>query len=147
MPYQVEELDTARQFLSKVTGEVSQSKLAEELDKYSKNERKSEESSFITGGYWAVSESFRSNEDGYTVNAFLLKDLEIIEAIIERNKANKKQAKMEKIEPIDGYVLPVPKRFTIDDRDRPRPNWMLRNMRYMAIADDRFYCPKRGFGK
>jgi len=144
LPYDKAELELSRKFLSMVTGEVSQSKLAEELDKYSKNERKSEESSFITGGYWAVSESFRSDEDGYTVNAFLRKDLESIEAIIEGNQANKKQKKIKNIEPIDGYILPVPKYLA---RWENRPDWMLRHMRYIAIADDGFYCPKRGFGK
>jgi CRISPR-associated endonuclease/helicase Cas3 len=142
LPYEVSELEAARKFITKVTGEVSQAKLAIELENYSLSERKPDESSFITGGYWATSEPFRGDEENYTANAFLKKDLEAIAALIEENKRRKKEGK--KQEPIDGYVLSVPKRLAIWEG---RPEWMLRNMRYMAIADDSLYCPKRGFGK
>ena len=144
LPYEKTELDRAREFLANVTGEVSQGKLAEELNNFSSWERKHDESSFITGGYWAVSESFRGDEDGYTVNAFLRKDLETIEAIIERNDRFRKEKMYDKVESLEGYVLPVPKKFAIFE---DRPDWILRRMRYMAIADDSFYCRKRGFGK
>ncbi|MDY6937794.1 MAG: CRISPR-associated helicase Cas3' [Cyanobacteriota bacterium] len=144
LPYEKKELDRAREFLSKVTGEVSQAKLAEELERFSSWERKSDDSPFLTGGYWAVSESFRSDEDGYTVDAFLRKDLETIEATIERNDGFQKDGMSDNMKSLDGYVLPVPKKFAIFD---DRPDWMLRRMRYMAIADDGLYCRKRGFGK
>jgi len=129
LPYKPQELDKASEFINKVSGEVSQRQLAEELEHYSLDERFADGSShFVEGGYWATSEPFRDTDD-YSVNALLDHDLKTVKDLIDQRK------------PYDGYVVPVPKRLAIWEE---RPDWM---PRYLAIADHHQYCPRRGFGK
>lgn len=127
-PYKDDELEAARKFMAEVTGEVSQWDLAELLEKYSLAEGFADgSSSFVNGGYWAFSESFRDADD-YSINALLNSDLDAVKALIDQKKA------------YDGYVLPIPRYMAIKEN---RPNWM---PRYLAIASHDYYCPKRGFG-
>jgi len=128
-PYKKEEIEAARKFISEVNGEISQWDLANLLEKYSLGETIADgSSSFVNGGYWAFSESFR-DINNFSVNALLDRDLETVEALIKDKKA------------YDGYVLPVPKQFAISEN---RPEWM---PKYMAIAKHEYYCDRRGFGK
>jgi len=129
LPYKPQELERASEFIKKVSGEVSQRQLAEELEHYSLDERFADGSShFVEGGYWATSEPFRDTDD-YSVNALLDHDLKTVKDLIDQQ------------EPYDGYVVPVPKRLAIWEE---RPDWM---PRYLAIADHHQYCHRRGFGK
>ncbi|MGI0495368.1 CRISPR-associated helicase Cas3' [Alkalinema pantanalense CENA528] len=138
-PYQDFELDLKKgenskvqQFIQKVSGEVSPYELAEALLEYSPDESQvREESSFITSGYWATTQSFRGNEEEFTTNAILWRDLDLL-----KTRINAK-------EPFDDLILPVLKsrKFLYPDEDRP--SWM---PKYIALARDEFYCPKRGYG-
>ncbi|MGD1909406.1 MAG: CRISPR-associated helicase Cas3' [Rivularia sp. (in: cyanobacteria)] len=128
-PYTKSEIEAARKFISEVNGEISQWYLANLLEKYSPGETLADgSSSFVSGGYWAFSESFRDIND-FSVNALLDSDLEAVKALIKGEKA------------YDGYVLPVPKQFVILEN---RAEWM---PKYMAIANHEYYCDRRGFGK
>ena len=128
-PYKDDELEAARKFIAEVCGEVSQAQFASALERHSPSERLADGSSFfIDGSYWATSQSFRDTDD-YSVNAVLSSDLEAVEELIQQHK------------PYDGYVVPIPKRLAIwSGRPEKMP-------RYLAIADGRLYCPRRGFGE
>ena len=128
-PYKEDELDAARKFIAEMTGDVSQWFLAEALEKHSLAERFADgSSSFVNGGYWAFSESFRDTDD-YSVNALLDSDFDAVKALMEQKKA------------YDEYVVPVPKHLAIWE---DRPDWM---PPYMAGANHHYYCPERGFGQ
>lgn len=131
LPYKKVELDKAKDFLAEVTGEVSQRYLAEKLETHSTDERYANGgSSFITGGYWAISEPFRDGDD-YSVSAILDTDLDEVEKLIEQHK------------PIDGFILPIPKKYCLEDFEN-RPEKL---SRYLAIASSKFYSETRGFGE
>jgi CRISPR-associated endonuclease/helicase Cas3 len=135
LPYHPDELEAARRFMGEVSqqGEVSPWYLADALLRHSPKEQYADgSSSFVDGGYWAISESFRDT-DNYSVDAILDSDLEMVKTLVEKHDPD-----------VAGYVLPVPKSYAKEDN---RPDWMIREMRYMKIADSNFYCPKRGFGK
>jgi CRISPR-associated endonuclease/helicase Cas3 len=130
LPYKPKELDKAREFLAEVSGAVSQWQLAEKLEHYSLDERFADGSSrFVEGGYWATSEPFRDTDD-YSVDALLDTDLNAVKELVNKR------------EPYDGYVVPVPKRLLTTTEGRPA--WM---PRYLEIADHHKYCPRRGFGE
>jgi CRISPR-associated endonuclease/helicase Cas3 len=138
-PYQDFELDLKKgedskvqQFIQEITGEVSPYELAEALLKYSPDESHSgEESSFITSGYWATTQSFRGDEEDFTTNAVLWSDRNLLKARIEEK------------EPCDDLILPVlrSKKFLCPNEERS--SWM---PKYIALARDEFYCPQRGYG-
>lgn len=131
LPYREEELNKAKNFLAETTGEVSQRYLAEQLETHSIAERYADgSSSFITGGYWATSEPFRDGDD-YSVSAILDTDLDEVEKLIEQRK------------PIDGFIVPVPKKYRLEDFEN-RPGNL---PRYLEIASSQFYSEKRGFGE
>ncbi|MEM8672247.1 MAG: CRISPR-associated helicase Cas3' [Cyanobacteria bacterium P01_G01_bin.67] len=137
-PYQEEEIAAAREFINSVLGETSQAQLAEKLEQFSpKTERLSDGgSSFVDGGYYAVSEKFRGDEKDWTVNAVLKKDLPALKQLIDVDDKDKK--------PYDGYILPVPKynpEFFIEENC---PDWL---PKYLKVADNKFYDEKRGFGE
>lgn len=135
LPYHPDELEAARKFLCEVSqqGEVSPWYLAEALLRHSPRELYADgSSSFVDGGYWAISEPFRDT-DAYSVDAILDSDLEMVKTLVEKHDPD-----------VAGYVLPVPNKYA---KEENRPNWMLRDMRYMKIADSNLYCPKRGFGE
>lgn len=129
LPYKTKELDKSREFLAEIFGAVNQQQLAEKLEQYSLDERFADgRSRFIEGGYWATSEPFR-DINNYSVNALLDTDLSIVEKLVNKR------------EPYDGYVVPIPRQSAIQEN---RPDWM---PRYLAIADHHKYCCRRGFGK
>ena len=129
-PYDKEDLEVSRQFIAAVSGEVSQRKLAEMLEKYSRLERNADEGSpFVSGGYFAKSVPFRGDENDYTVNALLDSDLNTVKGLIDNS------------ENYDKYILPVPKKFELADN---RPDWM---PPYLAVVNHHLYCSLRGFGE
>ena len=135
LPYNPNELEAARKFMGEVSeqGEVSPWYLADALLRHSPKEQYADgSSSFVDGGYWAIAEPFR-DRDNYSVDAILDSDLETVKTLVEKRDPD-----------VAGYVLPVPKKYA---KEENRPNWMLRDMRYMKIADSKLYCPKRGFGE
>jgi CRISPR-associated endonuclease/helicase Cas3 len=129
-PYKEYELNAAQKFMAEVTGEVSQCKLADALERNSPSERDADgSSSFINGGYWAFSEPFRDTDD-YSVNALLDSDLDTVKVLIDNHQ------------PFDGYIVPVPnKKYAIWEE---RPSWM---PRYIAMANSSLYSSEKGFGK
>ena len=131
-PYEEDEIAAARKFVNAVLGEASQAQLARKLEQFSLRERLSEgSSSFVDGGYYAYSQPFRGDEEDWTVNAVLQKDLHDIEKLINSKK------------PYDGYILPVPRYnpdFFVDEHPTCLP-------KYLKVADDEFYCETRGFGE
>lgn len=138
-PYQDFELDLKKgtdskvqQFIQKVSGEVSPYDLAEALLEHSPDESHiRDESSFITSGYWATTQSFRGDEEEFTTNAVLWGDCTLLKARIDAR------------EPFDDLILPVlkSKKFLYPNEDRP--SWM---PKYIGLAKDEFYCPQRGYG-
>lgn len=131
-PYSKGEIEAAKKFIEHIQGEkISQSQLAEALEKFSPAERFADGScNFLEGGYWASSQPFRDTDD-YTVNAILSSDLDIVKELIKQKK------------PFDGYVLPVQKNLAHWEwKNRPK-----KLARYLAVANANLYCPKRGFGK
>ena len=131
LPYKREELEQARIFLAETTGEVSQKYLAEKLEIHSITERYADgSSSFVYSGYWATSESFRDGIN-YSVSAILDKDLDEVKNLIEQRQ------------PIDGFIVPIPKKYCLEDFKNRLENLP----RYLAIASSQFYSEKRGFGE
>jgi CRISPR-associated endonuclease/helicase Cas3 len=130
LPYTKEEMEKTREFLANVLGTTSQKILAEKLEEYSPPERFADgSSSFVTSGYWATSEQFR-DIDNYSINAVLDGDLDEIQKILDKRES------------IDGFILPIPKKFALENvKDR-----LEKLPRYLAIASSQFYSEKRGFG-
>jgi CRISPR-associated endonuclease/helicase Cas3 len=132
-PYDEKEITSAQKFLSEVLGEVSQYQLAEKLQEHARKERNADQDSpFINGGYWAISEPFRE-DDNYSVSAVL--DGEYLKKFLELQKEKDPEA--------EGYTISVPDEpanFNSKDRPADLP-------KYLRIAKSEFYCPKRGFGE
>lgn len=131
-PYIKEEIEAAKEFIEYIQGEkVSQAQLAQALEKYCPSENYADGSChFLNGGYWATSEPFRDTNN-YLVDAILSSDLQEVEQLIEDKQA------------IDGYVLPVPKKYAHQEWEN-LPNKL---PRYLHIADANLYCSRRGFGE
>ena len=133
-PYTKDEIEAAKKFINHIKGEkISQAQLAKALEDYSPAERDADGNChFLEGGYWATSQPFRDTDD-YSVDAILSSDLKVVGELIEQKK------------PYDGYVLPIPnlKRFVHGEWEN-RPEKM---PRYLAVADENLYCPRRGFGE
>jgi CRISPR-associated endonuclease/helicase Cas3 len=138
-PYKDFELDLKKgndskviQFIQKVSGEVSPYDLAEALlDHSPPDEPTGEESSFITSGYWATTQSFRGDEEDFTITAILWSDRNLLKTRIDAK------------EPFDDLILPVLKSKKFLRPNEDRPSWM---PKYIALAKDEFYCSQRGYG-
>ncbi len=129
LPYSSQDFAGVDAFLQEVAGITSQEKLAQALQNNSPRERPAQgESAFTQSSYWAVGEEFRETND-YSVSAVLDRDLPAIQEHIDAKQ------------PIDGFILPVPKHQVQKDE---RPAWL---PKYLAIADATLYCEQRGFGK
>lgn len=129
LPYDSKDFCGVESFLQAIAGIASQAELAQALQKHSPRERPAQgESAFTQSSYWAVGEDFRETND-YSVSAVLDRDLSVIQECIESRQ------------PIDGFILPIPKRWAHIDR---RPAWL---PKYLAIADATLYCEQTGFGK
>lgn len=131
-PYDKKEIQAAKKFIKHIQGEkISQAQLSQALEKYSPPEKQPDEDCrFLSGGYWAIPESFREINN-YLVDAILSSDLQIVAKLIEDKK------------PFDGYVLPVPHQYSHKEWEN-----LPKNMpRYLYVANAQFYCPRRGFGE
>lgn len=128
-PYDSAELDAARAFLVELDGkEVSQELLAELLLKHSAPElAPGTGASFLDGGYYAVRGDLREIEE-YAQPCILDGD---IETVLER---------LRRREPIDGFVVPVPRRFTLNKQETP-PGLP----RYLGLAESARYSELLGF--
>jgi len=135
LPYNKKELAQAKTFLEDLPNhQASQKDLAEKLEEHSLWERLADgSSSFINGGYWATPESFRDIDD-YSVSAILDAD---INDFLQLHQENNSKA--------EGYILPIPKRFTLSPEECPE---QAKNLPpYLAVADHQKYSEQRGFGE
>jgi CRISPR-associated endonuclease/helicase Cas3 len=131
-PYTEQDFKGVAEFLDTVAGKTSQVYLAASLAKYSPRERSaSQESAFVKSSYWAVAEDFRATDD-YSRSAILNKDINIVKERIEEKK------------PIDGFILPIPKRYGIRHTVERDLGWL---PKYLEIADHNLYSTERGFGE
>ena len=132
-PYnQKEDLEPAFAFLKDLPEkDISQRCLAEKLEEHEKKERQvdGDFAPFRKSGYFAVPGNFREIDD-YT-NPCVLSDEDDIEAV---------KNCLENKDPIDAYIINVPKGFVLEDFEKPSEF-----PRYLNVADGKFYDPDFGF--
>lgn len=128
-PYTREDLAAANQFLEAVgTAEVSQRRLAELLEEYAPEEPDAEGSTrFLTSGYFAVPGALRDIDEFSH------------QAVLERDLAEVRAARKAR-EPLDGWVVPVPKKETLPRRKEHA--WL---PDYLHIAPSDRYDEALGF--
>lgn len=123
-PYETREIDLARQFVQKISGNASQAQLARMLDALPADTFESDEAGqFLTGGYFAVPGSFR-DEDQHSMQCICDTDLSSV-----------RQALLKKA-PIDGYIIPAPRHQTLE-----APPGL---PRYLGLVDGRAYSSLLG---
>lgn len=129
LPYEREDMDIARSFVSAIIGTgVTQATLAAALLAHSRDEAKVKATArFLTGGYYATEGSIRDESD-HLVTAVLDVDLDAIRELINRR------------EPFDGYVLSAPRRAALASDDRPA--WL---PRYLKVVSADRYDSQLGF--
>lgn len=126
-PYNEEDLAGIAEFLAELKGNtVSQSAVSALLDKYGPSDEEIEQySAFLKNGPWADSrEQSLRDETDYTVNAILSDD--VSDYFKLRNDK----------EPIDGLIVPVPKKFAKPHRNIGR---------FPLVAPSNCYDSKYGF--
>jgi CRISPR-associated endonuclease/helicase Cas3 len=132
-PYnQKEDLEPALVFLKDLPErDISQRCLGEKLEEHARRERQHEGdfAPFLSSGYYAVPGNFREIDD--FTNPCILSDAENLEAV--------KKCLAEK-NPIDAYVISVPKQFVLKDFEKPKDF-----PKYLNIADAKFYDEDFGF--
>lgn len=130
MPYEKEELAIADLFLNDLPKkDISQRLLAEKLEEHAQKVRQAEGdfAPFISSGYYAVPGNFR-DIDNFTSPCILFDDLnDVKECLNDKN-------------PIDPFIVSVPKQFVSDDN--PKPSWL---PKYLNVADSKFYSETFGF--
>ncbi len=131
-PYnQKEDLEPALTFLHDLPQkDISQRCLAEKLEEHAKKERQHEGefAPFLSSGYYAVPGNFREIDNFTTPCILSGEDLNWVEKRI-KNK-----------EPIDAYIIGVPKKFS--QNEIAKPSWL---PKYLGIADSQFYFEDFGF--
>lgn len=122
-PYAQEEMAAASAFLAELsTGDVSQARLAEALERHGLREAKPDNSArFLDGGYYAVPGSFR---DGEELGAASVLDGELLEI----------KSHLSARRPIDGFVVTVPKRFARRAEPSAAESWLPRHLSIAASA-------------
>lgn len=131
LPYDRRELEVARRFLADFGDtEVSQRDLSEGLEAHSLGEPDPRDSAaFLLSGYYATPGSLRETDE-HSKSCVLDRDLAAVVELRERRQ------------PIDGYIVPAPKRkFIIEDDAAIRP---ARLPKYLGIVRARDYDPKIG---
>jgi CRISPR-associated endonuclease/helicase Cas3 len=120
LPYDRKELGTAESFINELgSGDISQKRLAEALEKFANEERKADGlPSFFTSGYFATAGSFRDTDE-YSVPCILDRDLDEVKRLIE-SKPKK---------PYDGFIINVPRKGVNPPDDKP--SWL---PKYLGIA-------------
>lgn len=132
LPYTREALEAAARFMRALgDGEASQRRLSEALEEHAPRGVKPRETArFLDGGYYATPGSLRE-EDDYARSAILDTDMaQVVSLLVGRR-------------PIDGFVVPVPKRWARDDvEDGERSSTL---PRHLGIASGLHYSKTRGF--
>ena len=120
LPYERKELGTAEKFINELgSGDISQKRLAEALEKFANEERKADGlPSFFTSGYFATAGSFRDTDE-YSVPCILDRDLDEVKRLIE-SKPKK---------PYDGFIINVPRKGVNPPDDKP--SWL---PKYLGVA-------------
>ena len=120
LPYDRKELGTAAKFIDELgSGDISQKRLAEALEKFANEERKADGlPSFFTSGYFATAGSFRDTDE-YSVPCILDRDLDEVKRLIE-SKPKK---------PYDGFIINVPRKGVNPPDDKP--SWL---PKYLGVA-------------
>lgn len=128
-PYQPEDIDAAKNFLTAISeGEISQRQLADLLEMHAKSEPDADGSArFLAGGYYAIPGPFRDGDE-FSTPAILDSDLDAVEQCLKANRA------------YDGFIANIPKKFL--NNDLPRPAWL---SKYIAIAKSEDYDAQLGF--
>ncbi len=125
LPYEREELATAERFLKALDGPaLSQAQLSELLTHHAEARRASTDAgALLRGGYFAVPEQFRETDD-FTVPCVLTADSPVVLAMLEARR------------PIDGFIVPVPRRFAAEGVGLPP---------WLRLAEAQNYFESRGF--
>ena len=125
LPYKPEEMKEARPFVNALDGKVfSQADLEVTMEKHQPVQHEPERfSSFLESGCYAMSYPYREGEE-FTVPAILDSDIEAWRSAVERGQ------------PTDGFVVPVPQRFAT-------PNSSLG--KFLNTASASHYHPAYGF--
>lgn len=131
LPYTRAEMAAGLALLGELDGrEVSQAALCEALERHApESPRARDAARFLEGGYYATPGSLRE-EDGFTQPAVL--DDELAEVLEVRRQGRS----------IDGYVLPVPRRWVRDRSEEPRA---VELPRWLGVAPGHCYRRDRGF--
>lgn len=135
-PYEKSELDAAARFVDRIVGRpISQEELERVYAECDPGEKESEMlCPFLDSGPYAVAkeESFREIDE-FTVPCLLDDDLD--RHVAEILKAHKSSDRI-----IDGYIVPVPRRFA--NEPKPEASWF---PRWLSIASMSAYDPILGF--
>lgn len=131
-PYQRDDLVAATGFLADLgTGDVSQRQLAEALDRHAIREPPANGNArFLESGYFAIRGEFRDIDD-FAAPCLLTTDLDRV-----------KQEFYDRNQPLDGFVVNVPKSYRLRTPDVTRPEWL---PRHLELANGNLYCSRRGF--
>lgn len=131
LPYTSLELEAGLAFLTELSGrEISQRDSCEALDRHAPSGPDARGTTrFLEGGYYATPGSLRE-QDEHTRPAVLDGDLG---EVLDRQRQR---------QPIDGYVLPVPRRWLRDRSEAPRAAEL---PRFLGLASSEHYSPTRGF--
>lgn len=136
LPYQEEELETAKTFLTSFDTElVNQMQLATALETYAHSERDADGSSlFLTSGYYAVPGSFRDTDE-FAIPCILDSDLDAVESLLNNRQ------------PYDGFIVNVPHKWAkawITDGNT-RPDWLPKYLNVVSGNPEERYQANRGF--
>jgi len=120
LPYDRKELGTAEKFINELgSGDISQKRLADALEKFANEERKADGlPSFFTSGYFATAGSFRDTDE-YSVPCILDRDLDEVKRLIEFKPKK----------PYDGFIINVPRKGVTPPDDKP--SWL---PKYLGVA-------------
>ena len=126
LPYESEEIEDAKEFIGVLEGkDLSQSDLEQAMEKHQSAQHEPEKfSNFIEGGSYAMSRSYRENSGEHTVRAVLDRDINEWHSLKECEK------------PTDGLIVPVPRRYAIQNRSLGR---------FLMEAPGANYDPDYGF--
>jgi len=130
LPYDRQEIETAEKFINELgSGDISQKRLAEALEKFANEERKADGlPSFFTSGYFAVAGNFRDTDE-FSLPCILDRDLETVKQCIESKK------------PYDGFVINVPRKSINPPDDKLK--WL---PKYLSVAQwEGNYNERSGF--
>lgn len=120
LPYDRKEIETAQRFLAELgSGDVSQKRLAEALEKFANEEPKADGlPSFFTSGYFATMGSFRDTDE-YALPCVLDRDLDEVKTLMESRPKK----------PYDGFIISVPHKGINPPENQP--SWL---PKYLGVA-------------